>query len=405
MATRTTVLEVELVSDPSKVVSSFEDAGNAAKDMGDKIDRASKVADDGASRVDRAADATDNLASKSSQATGGLGALSAGFELVGAEKYAGALQGAAMATDFFSGVGDISNLVLQSTAVQTAKNSVLKAKDIVVTGAQTVATVAQTAATKALGLAMKALPFLAIATVILTVIGLFVLLYKKNERFRDIVQSAMRVAREGIGKVVDGVRNLIGWIKDKAVLAFKVWKTLVVGYIKLVTLPIRLLITGVVSLIGWVKDKGPAAFATLRDRVATIVSSIRDKIGAIIDTGRRVVDWIRDNLAAAFTTAKDKIKAPIDAVLGWIQNMIDKVQDLIGWIKDIKLPKLSLPDVNPFNKAGPTSSRPTSSSSSGSPTYNVVINVNGALDPVSTATQIRDLLKREGLWTGTLVTS
>ena len=387
MATRTTVLEVELVSDPSKVVSSFEDAGNAAKDMGDKIDRASKVADDGASRVDRAADATDNLASKSSQATGGLGALSAGFELVGAEKYAGALQGAAMATDFFSGVGDISNLVLQSTAVQTAKNSVLKAKDIVVTGAQTVATVAQTAATKALGLAMKALPFLAIATVILTVIGLFVLLYKKNERFRDIVQSAMRVAREGIGKVVDGVRNLIGWIKDKAVLAFKVWKTLVVGYIKLVTLPIRLLITGVVSLIGWVKDKGPAAFATLRDRVATIVSSIRD------------------NLAAAFTTAKDKIKAPIDAVLGWIQNMIDKVQDLIGWIKDIKLPKLSLPDVNPFNKAGPTSSRPTSSSSSGSPTYNVVINVNGALDPVSTATQIRDLLKREGLWTGTLVTS
>ena len=410
MATRKTILEVDLVSDPSKVVSSFEDAGNAATDMGRKIDAASKVADDSAGRVDRAADATDNLASKSSQATGGLGALASGCELGGLGPYAAGLQSAAMATDFFSGVGDIANLVLQSQAVQTAKNTVLKAKDIVVTGAQraatvaaTVATNAQTIAMKALNLVMRANPIGLIITGITLLIGLFLVLYKRNTAFRELVNKVMSSAREAIGRVINAISSLASWIRDKAVLAFKVWKTLVVGYLKLVTLPIRTLISVIGDLIGWVRDKLPGAFSFLRDRVQSIVTTVRDKIGGIIDTAKRVADWVRTNLASAFTTARDKIKAPIDTVLGYIQGLIDKVQDLIGWIKDIKLPKLNLPDVNPFSKAGTGSAG--SSTTSGPDTVNVHITINGAIDPASTAAQIRDLLKREGLWTGQLVTS
>lgn len=58
------------------------------------------------------AHSTDELDTASSKATSSLGALSSGFELIGANGAAQGLQSAALATDFFSGVGEGATLVL-----------------------------------------------------------------------------------------------------------------------------------------------------------------------------------------------------------------------------------------------------------------------------------------------------
>lgn len=267
MATRRTVLEVDVTSDASDAVREFDAVTDSAANMGDRVSKSVTEVEVSSRGLDSAADSADNLASKSSQATGGLGALASGFSLVGAEKYAVGLESAAMATDFFSGVGDIGNLVLQSTAVQTAKNTALKVKDTIVTKGQAVATNAMTVAQRALNLVMRANPIGLVITAITILIGVFIVLYKRNERFREIVNKVMSAARDFIGKVVDKLGDLVGWFRDKVPGAAQRMKSLVVGYIKLVTLPTRLLIQVISNLVGWIRDKVPGAWSAAKDRV------------------------------------------------------------------------------------------------------------------------------------------
>lgn len=407
MATRKTILEVELVSDAAKVVDSFDDAGNAASKMGDKIDAASRTADDASSRVDRAADASDNLASKSSQATGGLGALASGMALVGADKYAAGLESAAMATDFFSGVGDISNLVLQSSIALKIKDAVATVRKTVAEKASAAATKAMTVAQWALNAALNANPLALIAIAIAGVIALLVILYKRNEGVRKVIDKLRDVALAAFRKIADGVSKVVDWFKDKLPAAGRVAKTLIVGYFKLMTLPLRTLINVIQNVIGWAKDKLPGAFSAARDKVANIVESVRTKVGTIIDKARAVADWVRQNLASAFTTAKDKIKAPIDTVTGWIDNLVNIVEDLVGWIGDIKFPKppswlTDGIDLTPWNKSGGKAGG-TATGRDGV-FVDLDITVQGAVDPVATAEQLRQILSRQSFWNGQLVT-
>jgi hypothetical protein len=58
------------------------------------------------------AEGTDRLDTASSGLTSSLGALGSGFELVGLPNYQGALEGAALATDFFSGVGEFATVAM-----------------------------------------------------------------------------------------------------------------------------------------------------------------------------------------------------------------------------------------------------------------------------------------------------
>lgn len=58
------------------------------------------------------AEGTDRLDTASSGLTSSLGALGSGFELVGLPNYQAGLEGAALATDFFSGVGEIATVAM-----------------------------------------------------------------------------------------------------------------------------------------------------------------------------------------------------------------------------------------------------------------------------------------------------
>lgn len=405
MPTKRTVLAVDVTSDPADAVRGFDQVASSAVDMANDVARSVAKVDDVGRGMDGVADSADNLASKSSQATGGLGALASGFSLVGAEKYAGALEGAAMATDFFSGVGDIANLVLESQAVQTAKATALKIKDTVVTRGQAIATGAMTIAQRALNLAMSASPLGLVIVAITTLIGLFVVLYTRNERFRALVQRVMAAVSGFVGRVVDRVRDLAGWFRAKIPAAAATMRDLLVAYVKFMTLPIRVAIGLALDLAGWFRDKVPAAAGALRDKVASIVSVVNDRIASIRTKIGNVVDAVRGTFSSVWSGAADAAKTAVGSITDvfrglydWIQDIIDKIGDLIGKIKGIKIPDLTpgfdLPGIPGLLKSEGGGRGIPVSTGVGQP---INIYLQGLmLDPMTAARQIIDLLRQYG---------
>ena len=140
------------------------------------------------------------LGGKAGQTTGALGALSSGFELVGMQKYADGLVAASMATDFFSGVGDLATLALKSTTIATVKS--------------TIATKASTIAQRALNIVMRANPIGLVVTALVLLGTALVVAYKKSETFRRIVNGAFGLVKTAAGEVVGFVRDKFGGLVD-----------------------------------------------------------------------------------------------------------------------------------------------------------------------------------------------
>lgn len=243
-------VEIKILTDTDQAVRGFRDVERAAASAG--------------SRFDDAAARTDNLDSKASAATGSLGALSSGFELVGLDKYATGLQGAALATDFFSGVGQGLTLVLESQTVRKIKDTAATVANTVATVANTVASKAAAGAAKTWAIAQRALNFalaanpigLIIVAIAALVAGI-VLAYNKSETFRNVVQAVGRVGQQAFGWIVDRIQDVIG-------IAGKV--------------------------IGWFRDKIPAALETLGNvvrRIGDVLLApfrlLQDVIGEVID--------------------------------------------------------------------------------------------------------------------------
>lgn len=375
------VLEIDVDSDAAKAAQAFDAVGDSALAMSTDIDKASRVADEAGSRLDKAAAGADNLDSKSAAATGSLGALSSGFELVGLDQYATGLQSAAMATDFFSGIGQGLNLVLETQAFQSIKNTALKAKDIVVTGVLTAATTAQTAAQWALNVALNANPIALILIAIVALVAGFILLYKKSETVREVTDKVFHA---------------------------------IVGYVKLVTLPTRFLISQIVELTGWIKDSLPSAWSAATGVVTNLTGSITGKVSDLLGKAGDLRDYVRDKIPEAFSWAKDEavesvktITSPITALIDFVQDLIDKIANIHwpdppGWVKDVGGVIGGI-----FGLTGSTDTPddfPELPPPPGSGGQRIVkIYVSGAIDPIGTARTIRDVLQREAGWSGTVV--
>lgn len=338
MSNRAAQLAVELVEKGVEdVASGLDKVGSHATGMGDSFDKATRKASDGASRLDKAAESSDNLASKSSQATGGLGALASGFELVGLGPYAAGMQQAAMATDFFSGVGDIANLVLESQAVVSARAQVAMI-------AQTVATKASTASQWLLNAAMEANPVLLIVTGVLLLAGALVLAYKKSDTFRHVVQAAMSGVLAVAHKLADFVQSL-GPLVGKV---FGFIAKVVTGYVKVYATAFVLVFKA--ASLAW--DK-------IRQAVVDTVGTIVDKVGSV-----------RDKLAGIWSAIRQKGIEAFHDMIAPLQHIIDLVQNLLDKISSIHLPHI---DVNPFNR---TSTSTGDHGGTSGPTYNYSFTVN-----------------------------
>jgi phage-related protein len=367
--------------DASDAAAGFDKIARSAEEMGDAVKASAAKADGAVDRMSSIADSADNLDSKAAQATGSLGALASGFELVGADKYAAGLQSAAMATDFMAGVGEGLNLVMELQAVQ-----MVKAK--VATIAQTVATKAAAAASKAwaaaqwlLNAAMSANPIgLVVAGVGLLIAG-FVILWKKSDTFRKLVKGIWPALKTGVTTAAATVKTV--WAK-------------VSGYLT-----------------------GPF------DAVKKVVADLFGKGGLI----PRTVDAAVGLVKKAWAGVKDVLEAPFTAVKEFVQDLfgrngpiMDAINGLTGLVAKVLDGVIAavntvidtfnkLPGPNIGNVSNPLRSAPSSSGASarglGAPaafagTGGTVINfhITGATDPYTVGGQIQKILVRRGLING-----
>lgn len=269
MAGKPAELSVRITGDADDAVSAFDRVTGGARDMGDTVDRASKQVDDGASRMDRAADSADNMASRSSQAAGGLGDLGGALgALPGPLGAMGrGMEAAAPAIMGVTGASDLMNLAMTSSIVTTTRARLAAARHAVATRAQAVATRVMTVAQRALNLAMRANPVGLIITGVLLLAGLFIVLYRRSETFRGIIQSAGAVGRaafdrvkgavstviDWVGRAVGRVQDFIGKLRDGLGGAASAVKGVVVDAFNAMMKPINAIIDAVQDLIGWIK--------------------------------------------------------------------------------------------------------------------------------------------------------
>lgn len=358
MAGSPSILSIKIVSDASDSTRDFQAVSAGAVDMGNTVEQVSKQIDTSARRMDGAADAADNMAGEAGKATGALGALSSGFELVGLEQYAVGLQGAAMATDFFSGVGDALNLVMNSQAVIWIKNTAASVAHRVATAAGAVVTGVMTAAQWALNAAMSASPIFLIVAGVALLVGAIVLAYKKSETFRRIVTGAFDAIQGAASAVV-------GWIKSN-------WPLL----LAIITGPIGLAVLAVVK--HW--DTIKAAVVGVKDRIAEAFRNAGALVRTVFESMAEVARNVGDALLAPFRAVKDMIDSVIDAIsnidLGVVGDLLGKGGDLLGSV---------------FGRQAP-GGVVTSSSLTATPSTVINLTVEGAIDPMSVGRQIVDLL-------------
>lgn len=352
MSTRTTALAVDVVSEVADAVSGLGEVSTATSAASDDMAKMGREAEESARRLGVTADSADELGGKAGKATGALGALSSGFELVGAEKYAGALQGAALATDFMSGVGDSLNLVMESTIVKNIRTTAATVARTVAEKAAAAGTAVMTAGQWALNAALSANPIALIVIGVVALVAAVVLAYKKSETFRAIVTGAFNAVKTA-------ATATFTWVKNN-------WPLL----LAIITGPIGLAVLLVVKKWDDIKAAVTATKKWITDRIGEvpgIVSGIATRI-------------------------KNILTAPFDAA-------IDLVDDLIDKIKSIKLPHI---DLNPFNngRSSSTSSSSRSSSSSNGQgfaagtTINQTFNISGLLSDDDAAVVINRIQTR-----------
>lgn len=233
-------------------------------------------------------------------------------------------------------------IVAGATVAVNAAYKVYKATTLVLTGAQ-----------KALNLVMRANPIGLVITAVALLVAGFILLYKRSDKFRAIVQAVGKAGQTAIGWVITKATALWRFISTKLTPIWGVMKTAAVNAFKLVTAPIRKLVDLVGDLITKIRNiKWPSPPAWVKNAG----SGLANLLGSYTDYAAPA-GAARYGYAPAVYTAPGDLKA-------------SGPEMLLGRIG---------------SRGGPAI---------------VQINVNGALDPNAVAKQIEQLLRRRGIRLG-----
>ena len=215
-------------------------------------------------------------------------------------------------------------------------------------------------------------PVLLIIAAIAAVIAIFVILYKKNEKFRAVVDAVWKKVKAVIGSVVDWIVNamvpwlvgafdkIVGAVRSTIRVVGRIWKVfwgmfggIVKAYIKLVLAIIKLawvLIKGFfllgVKAVMWVVKAtlGPivkmvrgfmmGAWEAIKWVWDKIVQTYGDKVRSVMDK----LIWLKDKVMGFFNGAKDWLSGAggdiIQGLIDGISGMMGKVTDKITEITD-----------------------------------------------------------------------
>ena len=194
-----------------------------------------------------------------------------------------------------------------------------------------------------LKVALLANPIGAIVLAIVALIAIFVVLYKNNEAFRELVQKVWEAIKTAIGSAFEFIKDVFGKIAE---IGMKIWDVildalkvvwgLVEGYFKLIFGFWKAIVETVIGLglIIWdfLFDKIKAVW----DLVSgwwndTILPFITEIVESVAEFGAAVWDWIYDKIDAVWTTVKgfwDKTIYP------FVSGIIKAVKDRAGAIWD-----------------------------------------------------------------------
>jgi len=193
-------VKISFVSDGTDLAKGLAKAGGDLDGFAADAQAAGNKAEAALSGVGDKADA---VGSASSQAAGGIGDLGGALSLMpGPLGAVGAgMEAAAPAIMGVTGAADLLNLA-------TTKFPAL-AK------AQTIATNVLAGAQRALNAVMAGNPIALVVLAIVALIAIFVVLYQRNEAFRELVNKVFGALKERVGEAVDKLGNFLSVAREK----------------------------------------------------------------------------------------------------------------------------------------------------------------------------------------------
>lgn len=345
---------IRVATDAADASRGMDDVGRASRDMADDVERASKEA---SRSLDGVGDAVDGTASNASTLAGAFGDVAGGLGLIGLGGFSDELESLAPALMLTAGAADIASVAMNTLSLSKIKDTAATIKNKAASIASATASKAQAAAQWALNAAMSANPILLVVLAVAALVAGIVIAYKRSERFRAIVQAVGRAGAQAIGWIVDKVGVLVGWVRDRLPPAWEVMRKAAVTAFRLATAPVRV----------------------------------------AIDLFRDVRDWVRDKIPAAAETFKSGFASAFRVILGpvrAVKNALDDVLRLLGKV-DTK-GTLTLGGLQNLSSGAADGRRGRVAGAQGiaAPTTSITIpiTVQGAVDPVATARQLRSIL-------------
>ncbi|MEV6638098.1 hypothetical protein AB0M54_45985 [Actinoplanes sp. NPDC051470] len=202
-----------------------------------------------------------------------------------------------------------------------------QARSIAVTAAQTVAQWAQNAA-------WLAFPVTWIVAAILVLIGIIIVLWKKNETFRRIVTVAWNAIKLAFAAVVD-------WVKTAIPAAWDFLIRITTGYFKFWYNVISTAITAVKNFFvggfnfyknlvlkvwNWLKTYTVAVFNFWRNVITSVISAVRSKVSAGVNA-------IKSAFSTGFTVAKNLVVGAMNLLKSGVTSRVNSV---LGVVRSIK---------------------------------------------------------------------
>lgn len=169
---------------------------------------------------------------------------------------------------------------------------------------------------RALGVAIAANPLGAIIIAIVALVALFVVLYKKNEAFRELVDKVWNAIKDAIGVAIDFV---VGYFKMLMEIGQKIWDPIldalkfiwdaVKAYFDFIFGVWKAIVETIIGigLIIWnflydkIKDVWETVAGWWNNTILPFITGVVDKVKQF---GAKIWDWIYDKISAVWTTVK-----------------------------------------------------------------------------------------------------
>jgi hypothetical protein len=270
--------------------------------------------------------------------------------------------------------------------------------------------------------------FLIIAGILL-LIGAIVLIATKTTWFTDLwnwawgaIQAAAAAVWDWItgaaSAAIDFVAGLWQNIADAAQAVWDWIVTVVTRVLEIIVAVVTAYINIYIAIWELIKAAVKAVWDWVSNIVSTVLDAIKGAVQSTIDTVVRIFESIKSSVGAVWdwlmdkaTTVLDAILGPVNAIKNAFDNVADAISSVINWLGRIKMPEAlsniasTISNITPWSVSPGTPAvvAPRAVSAFAAPTLSAAshnrnapqIVIQGALDPVGVARQIRLILRND----------